>query len=350
MTLNIIRGFNRTALQALAILTVAAGSAHAASWTTCGGSPIKWNSNWTNMYLSTTSFTPGGPWDARLQSAMWHWNNVKGSSFNFYVGRDTDGSHSRTNGRNEVYFANSSETGAALGVTFSRYQCYWLFGWRHGRVEADIAFNAGYAWSTAPLNYANLGSPYSFEGVALHEFGHALGLGHESNRMATMNPYYPFSGPFGFYKEWDPFGDDRIGARILYPDGTTESDIAASAFKRTGAGTSGLVSSPTWAYRGTNVTLEFTFSNLSTMYRSFDIGFYLSGDNYIHTSDRLLGMNYGAWGSAGATGTFSRTLYIPTTVAPGVYYLGFLLDPNNAVAESNNSNNIQPMPRTIRIY
>ena len=54
-----------------------------------------------------------------------------------------------------------------------------------------------------------------------------------------MNSIYPNGGPLGYYKEFDPNADDRFGARVLYPDGTTETDIAGSALKSTGSGTSG---------------------------------------------------------------------------------------------------------------
>jgi hypothetical protein len=295
------------------------------------------------MYISTTSFPAGSVWDARLQNAMWHWNNVKGSGFNFFVGRDTDGTHRSGNGVNEVYLG--SEPGSALAVTITRYHCYWLFGWHHGIDETDIAFRSGLAWSTTPLNYANLGS-LKIEGVALHELGHALGLGHESRWLATMNPTYPAGGTLGWAKEWDPLPDDRQGERFLYRDSTTERDVAGSAFK---SPPPGLVSSPASANRGSYVTIQWTFGNLGTSTQSFNVGFYLSTNDIISTGDRLLGTNFGAWGSPGFIGTFSRTLYIPTSVAPGVYYLGFLLDNNSALAEANETNNIQPMPRTIRI-
>jgi matrixin len=339
-----------TGVVAFAALLFASTEAQAYVYRTCGGNQIKWNSGWSNMYISTTSFPASSTWDSRLQNAMWHWNNVKGASFNFYVGRDTDGSHSSGNGVNEVYF-DSSLSGGTLAVTTTRSHCYWLFGYNQGIDETDIGFNSNYSWSTSPYNYSNAtGSPINFEGVALHELGHALGLQHEDTRMATMNSFYPNSGPFGYYKEWDPFGDDRLGIRALYSDGTTETDIAASPLKRTGSGSSDLVSSPSFAARGSAITREFTFSNQSTSTQSFDIGFYLSSDAYISTFDTLLGMNFGAWGSSGFSGTFSRTLTIPSWIAPGTYYLGFIVDPNNAKGESVESNNYQQMPRTITIY
>jgi Matrixin/CARDB len=337
-----------SALKVMAVLALAGSTLEAANWNTCSGNNIRWNSGWTNMYISTTSFPAGSSWDGALQDAMWHWNNVKGSGFNYYYGRDTDGAHSSGNGVNEIYLG--SEPGTALAVTLTRYHCYWLFGWQYGLDEADIAFSNSRAWSTGRLDYSNLGSPFNFEEVALHELGHALGLNHEDRWMATMNSFYPHSGTLGYYKENDPNADDRVGARILYGDGTTETDVAGSAFKRTGSGTSGLVSSPSYAARGSSVTIEFTFSNLSTAQQSFDIGFYLSANDYISISDTLLGMNSGASGGAGSTGTFTRTLYIPYWIAPGTYYLGFLVDPYNALPEANEGNNIQPMPRTIVVY
>ena len=349
MTISRTWRLSRIAL-GFALLFVVADLAHAYSYRTCNGNRIRWNSQWTNMYISTTSFPAGSSWDSRLQNAMWHWNNVKGSTFDYYVGRDTNGTHNSNNGVNEVYLDNSL-SGSTLGVTLTRYHCYWFFGWHYGIDETDIGFNNNKSWSTGTYSYSNpTGSPFNFESVALHELGHAIGLKHENRWMATMNAYYPNSGPFGYYKEWDPFGDDRLAGRFMYPDSTTEVDVAGSPLKRTGSGTSNLVSSPNWAYRGSNVTIEFTFSNLSTSTQSFDIGFYLSTNSYISTYDTLLGTNYGAWGSAGYTGTFSRTLYVPSWVSPGTYYLGFLVDKNGALSEADENNNRQQMPRTITIY
>ncbi|WP_374563798.1 matrixin family metalloprotease [Ideonella sp.] len=339
----------RKAAAALGLLAMTASAANAATWLECEGNKIKWNNNWTNMYISTTSFPAGSTWDSDLQNAMWHWNNVKGAGFNFYVGRDTDGSHSKDNGTNEIYM-HGTEVGSALAVTFSRYHCYWLFGYQYGRDEADIAFNSNLGWNTGKLNYASLGSPYNFELVALHELGHALGLGHSDGVQATMNSYYANGGPLGNNKEVDPLPDDRSGVRALYPDGTTEADVASSPFKRTGTGTTGLVSSPTSAARGSSVNIGYTFANLGTATATFNIGFYLSTNNIISTGDRLLGSNTGAWASAGALGTYTRTLTIPADVAPGTYYLGFLVDKDSGIAEANEGNNGQPMPRSITIY
>lgn len=241
--------------------------------------------------------------------------------------------------------------GDALAVTKVRSHCNWFFGYHYGIDETDIAFNSNYSWSTGTYSYTNpTGSPYSFEQTALHELGHALGLIHEDRTMATMNSSYPGGGPLGHSREWDPFGDDRQGARFLYPDGTIERDLAGSPLKRTGSGTSSLVSSPSTVQKGSYVTVEYSFSNLGSLVEKFNIGFYLSTNSTISTYDTLLGTNYGALEWPGSAGTFSRTLWIPTWTAPGTYYLGFFLDKDHTISEKKESNNFQEMPRTITIY
>jgi len=333
---------------ATALLLAAGTPAQAASWLNCDGSPIKWNAGRADMFVNTISFPAGSVWDGALQNAMWHWNNVKGAGFNFFVGH-VGGTINNSNGRNEIYFS-AAHAGSALAVTRMRYHCYWLFGTHRGIDETDIAFNTSLAWNTGAVNYGALGSPFHFESVALHELGHALGLMHSDGVQATLNSFYPNGGSLGQWEEIDPLPDDRAGIRALYPDFTAEVDVAGSAFKRTGSGTSSVVSSPASAARGSTVNMEVTIANLGTASRSFNIGFYLSTDDRITTGDRLLGTNTGASLSAGGLLTFTRSVTIPSTVAPGTYWLGFIVDNNGAVAEANEGNNGQPMPRTIRIF
>jgi hypothetical protein len=317
------------------------------------GLPLRWQDApvipTVRMGINRTDFPEGSSWDARLQTAMSRWNSVKGSDLTFLVASDTNGVR-YGNDVNEIYTGNSGFGPGVLAVTKIRGHSYWYFGTRCVFDEADIVFNSNISWSTDAYSYATpYFAPYSFEGVALHELGHALGLGHMNATLATMSDTYPGPGPLGAVKEWTPVGDDRLGVRVLYPDGTSESDLATSPLKRTGEGTSALVSSPLFATRGSSIPIEYTVSNLGTSSQTFEVGFYLSTNSNISTIDRLLGTTAGVQLAPGRTRTYSRTLYIPTSVAPGTYHLGLIIDPDRVAADEHRGNNTGNMPRTITV-
>lgn len=314
--------------------------AQAYTYRTCDGKPITWRNGTATMYINSTQFT--GVWDSRLRTAMYRWNGIGGSHFRYNVATYSGG-HGVGNGRNEIYW-DGTLSSDVLGRTQIRYNCYWAGSWQYGITETDVTFNSNVSWETSS---AIAGSRKTFEAVALHEFGHALGLSHESYDHATMLGLHPFGGSLGYYNMWDPLADDRAGVRVLYPASSTESDIAASRFKYGSMDTTAYAGSTTSANTGGYAWLEFTVSNLGTSRMDFDVAFYLSQDDVITTSDILLGMNTGAWADPGYTGTFARTLYIPTWVQQGGYWLGFILTPRTP--EGSKPNNAQPV-RQISIW
>lgn len=76
-------------------------------------------------------------------------------------------------------------------------------------------------------------------------------------------------------------------------------------------------------------------------------GFYLSTDATITSNDLLLGQNNNTAGVLGPGQQFDwggPTLTIPSTVAPGRYWIGILVDDLNQVVESDESNNFVSVP------
>jgi len=100
-------------------------------------------------------------------------------------GSNTTLSGAKRNGVNVVSWANLG--GNTLGVTHYISTDTSQFQNCNGRtiykfVEVDIRFNKQFRWS----NSAGCSNAFDLKGVAVHEFGHAYGLGHSSVQAATM--------------------------------------------------------------------------------------------------------------------------------------------------------------------
>jgi len=323
---------------AVALLTPCT-PAGAAVYRTCDGDKVTWESSWVEYRVSNISFPPRSAANTALKRAWTGWNSYSpGSVFHFVFRSVGDTSWSSGDGRNSIAFTSDYGWGSGtLAVTMLRFDPCWWFD-DGSIIETDVMFNPGRTW-----NFASYPAPdvraNSLALVAAHELGHALGLLHEDTRMATMNSFYPDSGVLGNNNDPDPHADDVAGSRFLYgASSSTSRDLAMSVFKRTGAGTSALISAPTTARKGSIRTLSFTFSNRGTIRENSVVRVYASSDRRITTSDRFLG-EMALWADPGFEGTFTVTLPIPTTLVTGYYYLGFVADPGSTIPETDEDNN-----------
>ncbi len=101
------------------------------------------------------------------------------------------------------------------------------------------------------------------------------------------------------------------------------------------------VSGPSSAVRGTtavNLGGSLTNQGLSNP-TTFYVGFYLSSDATITTSDIYIGRVYFTTLSPGLTATASINTTIPTSVPAGTYYVGAVADYQNTTKENNETNN-----------
>jgi len=131
---------------------------------------------------------------SHVNAAATTWSSA-GANFAF----NYRGQHNRTGGPllnnyNEILWRDLGTYNALAVATI------WVSG--STIIEADMSFNTRYSWSTS-------GSYYDVQTVALHEFGHWVGLDHSSSYGSIM--YYQYKGT-----QRHLGSDDLAGIRYIY--------------------------------------------------------------------------------------------------------------------------------------
>ncbi len=88
------------------------------------------------------------------------------------------------------------------------------------KVETDIFFNNGESWD---IYDGNLQNRFDFQRIALHELGHALGLGHENTNPAMMQPTVS--------NTYTLMSDDIAGVGALYGSAAPSVDPIVMKFE-----------------------------------------------------------------------------------------------------------------------
>ncbi len=137
----------------------------------------------------------GAPdWDFVTATSLYSWNNVL-NGVSFTVGLDSAAVPAMSNNVNNVAWSDDVYGDpfgdGVLAVTMSLYTLQ-----DNTTVEADVLFNRKYNWNSyrGPLRRAADGSMLiDMQRVAIHEFGHVLGLDHPDDAgqavVAIMNSH-----------------------------------------------------------------------------------------------------------------------------------------------------------------
>ncbi len=311
------------------------------SWQTTNGNIIRLDDD----QLLSINLGGSSVNDAAIDAAEW-WNDVYGAYDKLEYAEQDGSSCDHDDGYNAVegntWSTSSciaSASSSALAVTVYSYDSDGEMG------ETDVLFNANYGWTTS-LSSAESGSDNFLQGVAAHEFGHVLGLGHEDDAAVLMNPYYSLA-----YEELH--ADDIAGHRYLYDSGNTQDNVAMSRWKApvSSSSAASLIECDTSAEAGDSLYIEFTLENRGTSSESIDVGFYISSNDTISTSDQLV-YEFETTLSAGRETLLYGSIPIPDDIEEGSWYVGAYADHTESISESTADDNavVCQAPVTIRCY
>ena len=366
------RHLSSRVLLALAFIVLASpGEVFAYGWRECLGERIKWRSNYQVMRASPVSFPPGSVWYNSLQRGI---NGFNLNPSNFRLGLTTDsGGVATGNDINEVWLSRSQsllEGAPAVAITWRT--CYWFFGNHVYLTEGDVVFDTDWRWT--PYNNKNVligyGGRYRLmDGTAAHEFGHVLGLLHENRRYNVMGADYQHLHVNGNIANTYAGVDAGNGAEYLYgtrsetwedlgvvhwkydrPSGEYSRHRKTELYSSTGGLLPRVDVEGETGYRvapGEEIRAEFTYENNGKSQLSANVGFYISSNDIISTADRRIGGGRFTFPHY-TLDTATHVLTIPNDlVADENYWLGVIVDEDNAISETVEWNNATYIPLEI---
>jgi hypothetical protein len=376
--------FAKTLGLACAVVTLGLPAFAAAfSYKTCNGEKLKWTSgNTITVRADPTSFPSASVWRSALQEGITRFNENP-SNFRYSLMTDSGGV-GLDNGQNEIWGTTDNDLlDGAPARAFQWWTCFWPF-WNH-MDEVDIVFDyrSPWRWTTSTnkadlLGYGVDDPLRPIQTTAIHELGHGLPLNHENTEYNVMGIDYKHIHVNGSTARAYLGEDVADGTVYLYGlSATSREDLGVVHWKYCCAGgedneysdhvKTGLFYYPPvidgnpalpsfndggetryWVNRGQVIWAEFTYENNgASTQNGVQVGFYISTNATISTSDRRIG---GTTLNLARNDVFTSrtTVTIPSDlVSAANYWLGVIIDENDSISEMAEWNNATYIP--IRI-
>ena len=192
----------------------------------------RWSSGTVTMYLqqgssSGTLIDGSRDWDTVTEAALSAWNAVL-NGVTLRGVRDANAAIGNPNSINNVIW-DDDVFGEAFGSETLAIARYWYRTSDNRLTEADVVFNTKYSWNSYRGNTRRAdggGNLIDLRRIALHEFGHAIGLDHPDDHgqsvAAIMNSRASNIDSLQ--------ADDTSGIRSIY-GGTTAAPVTTDTLQ-----------------------------------------------------------------------------------------------------------------------
>jgi len=166
-----------------------------------------WGTNQVLYYVNpTNNYVSNSAAISAFQNAAYPWSSQSLANIQLVYAGTTNGSSLTNNRKNEVFFRDDSSGYVA--------ETYWWYDGTGHLVDADMVLHENYVFFAG----SGCSNGVYIEDVAVHEFGHALGLAHSGAAGATMEPSMP---GLCDRTQLTLESDDISGIEALYPPTST---------------------------------------------------------------------------------------------------------------------------------
>lgn len=358
----------------IVLAAAAATPAHAYRYRTCttgtGTVPLTLPGDFDTVHYSTTSFPVSGGWIDALNNTISQYNRNP-SNFFLKLAADTNGVN-LNNGESETWGSTDQTIlNGAPAIAYSYWDCnFFTAKMKEGDVIFDYTNTVSNPFQWTPVrsksalwSYTNLNGKRLLQGTAMHEFGHASGLLHESrtyNVMGTDFTHLDTSGSTVNAYVGEDTGNALVFLYGLWSAGPLELGVAhwrytgfsgeysthgrTRMFNSAGALLSKTMVAAEPRYnvtRGSTVKVEFTYENMGrATVSSIPVRFYISTDDVITTADRQIGSTTIGSLARDWVSTLKHSVAIPSNLSANTsYWLGVIVNPTSSITETYRDNN-----------